>query len=339
MVMRLRQSTASIRSVRRPTGVLGVLVLAAAVLGMAVPAGAAGSPVVVEGDSATIDTLQSVDSTTPPDRFRQKHGQDFVGFSESLNPATLTGIPGSADAFVSQASSVITPSFSTPFSPVRGIGVSGRLTAKSHKNNNGAAFVPFASPEGFFSADFNSTDPIPIQFAGFMQGASTDPDDCTSISVELSGPFNRTFEAGGGGDCSAGVPRQKGWVVEKTVPAGDYQLNVSYDTTVDPEQPGRTDRAHGAVDVILAFHPPDTKITKARINPGQGKATFRFKTIGNANRLQCALVRGHRDPKFRGCTSPKTYRDLKSGRYKFETRAVTRVGPDATPAIKKFRIP
>jgi hypothetical protein len=334
----MKESTGSVRAIGLPIGAIGVLVLAAALLGSAVPAGAAGAVVSVSGDSASIDTLQSVDTDPPHQRFRQKNGQDFVGFSESLSPATLTGIPGSADAFVSQASSVITPSFSTPFSPVRGIGVSGRLTAKSHKNNNGAAYVPFASPEGSFSADFSSTDPIPIQFAGFMQGASTDPDDCTSISVELSGPFNRTFEAGGGGDCSAGVPHQKGWVVERTVPAGDYSLNVDYDTTVDPEQPGRTDRAHGAVDVALAFFPPDTKITKARINSARGRATFRFKTIGDAHRLQCALVRGHRDPRFKRCTSPKTYHDLRSGRYKFEARAVTRVGPDATPAIKKFRI-
>jgi hypothetical protein len=334
----MKKSAGSVRAIGLASGALGVLVLAATVLGSAAPAGAAGPVVSVSGDSASIDTDQSVDTDPPHQRFRQKNGQDFVGFSESLNPATLKGIPGSADAFVSQASTVITPSFSTPFSPVKGIGLSGRLTAKSHKNDNGAAYVPFASPEGSFSADFTSTDPIPIQFAGFMQGASTDPDDCTSISVELSGPFNRTFEAGGGGDCSAGVPNQKGWVVEKTVPAGDYTLNVDYDTTVDPEHRGRTDKAHGAVEVVLAFNPPDTKITKARINSQQGKATFRFKTVGDAHRLQCALVRGHRDPKFRRCTSPKSYNDLRSGRYKFEARAVTRVGPDATPAIKKFRI-
>src|SRR5436189_3742423 len=126
--LRMRKSTGSVGAIGLGSGALGVLVLAATVLVSAVPAGAAGAVVSVSGDSASIDTLQSVDTDPPHQRFRQKSRQDFVGFSESLSPATLTGIPGSADAFVSQASSVITPSFSTPFSPVKGIGVDGRLT-------------------------------------------------------------------------------------------------------------------------------------------------------------------------------------------------------------------
>jgi hypothetical protein len=329
----------SSRTAGRRTLAIGLAVATASVLAAVVPAGAtAPVGVVVEGDTASIDTAQFVDVDAPHQRFRSKDGQDFVAFSESLNPPTLTGIPGSADAFVSQASSVITPSFSTPFESVKGIGLSGRLSAKSHKNGNDAAYVPFASPDGSFAASFNSPDPVPIQFAGSMLAASTDPDDCTSITVELNGPFSRSFAAGGGGDCDTGVHSSTGWVVEKTVPAGDYSLDVEYDTTVDPEDPGRTDRAHGAVDVILAFDPVDTKITSSQINSQQRKATFRFKAVGNAQHLECALVRGHHDPEFKNCSSPKTYSNLNNGRYKFEARAVTKVGPDATPAIKKFQI-
>jgi hypothetical protein len=316
----------------------GFLVAGAAVclFGLSAVHAQASPTVNSDGDSASIDTFQSVDTNN--DRSRSKDGQDFVGFSENLIPPKLTGIPGTAEAFVSQASTIVTADFAPPFA-IHGIGVSGRLTAKSQKSNNGAAYVPFASPEGSFSADFDSPDPIPVQFAGSMVAASTDPDDCTEIRVQLSGgAVDHTFVAGGGGDCGPGERPSKGFVVEDTLPAGAYTLSVDYGTTVDPEVPGRTDQASGAVDVSLGFFPPDTKITSAVIHSAQGKAKFGFKATGDAHKVQCALIRGHKKPKFKRCSSPKTFRNLDPGKYKFEARAVGRVAPDATPAKKKFTI-
>jgi predicted phage tail protein len=48
----------------------------------------------------------------------------------------------------------------------------------------------------------------------------------------------------------------------------------------------------------------------------------------------------HKTPKpvFKSCSSAKTYKHLKSGRYTFKVRAVNSVGPDLTAAIKKFKI-
>lgn len=85
--------------------------------------------------------------------------------------------------------------------------------------------------------------------------------------------------------------------------------------------------------------PPDTKITKAKINPRRRAATFRFKAIGGASGFQCALARRHqRKPKFRKCRSPKSYRHLRAGRYTFSVRAVGSAGADPTPAKRKFKI-
>jgi hypothetical protein len=300
-------------------------------------ASASGAPTVnSSSDSASVDTFQSADSGT--DRSRSKDDSDFAAFGANLLPPKLTGNAGTAEAFVQQASTLVTSDFATPFA-IHGIGTSARLTAKSHKNANANPYVPFASPEGSFAASFDSPDPIPIQFAGALHGASTDQDDCTEIIVELSGgAFDRTFAAGGGGDCATGEHPSNGFVIEPTLPAGSYTLSVDYSTTVDPEDPGTTDSASGALDVSLAFFPPQTKITSSQINPGAGKAAFKFKAKGDAHKLQCALVKGTHQPKFKTCTSPKTYRNLNPGKYRFEARAVGRVAPDATPAIKKFKI-
>ena len=43
-------------------------------------------------------------------------------------------------------------------------------------------------------------------------------------------------------------------------------------------------------------------------------------------------------PKFSGCSSPKTYKKLKKGRYTFKVRAKNILGVDAKPAVKKFKI-
>ncbi len=44
-------------------------------------------------------------------------------------------------------------------------------------------------------------------------------------------------------------------------------------------------------------------------------------------------------PHFRTCRSPKTYKHLPPGRYRFTVRAVGAGGTDLTPARRTFRIP
>lgn len=85
--------------------------------------------------------------------------------------------------------------------------------------------------------------------------------------------------------------------------------------------------------------PPNTKITKTKVDGGEAKATFKFKAIGNATSFQCELKRRHNKARFKGCRSSKTYRKLKPGVYTFEVRARGPGGADPTPAKKTFKIP
>jgi hypothetical protein len=90
--------------------------------------------------------------------------------------------------------------------------------------------------------------------------------------------------------------------------------------------------------------PPNTKITKTKVNAKRRTTTFEFKAIGTSSGFQCLLQkpkrRHHKPPKlkFRTCRSPKPYKRLKPGRYTFEVRAVSPAGPDPTPAKKNFTV-
>ena len=80
-------------------------------------------------------------------------------------------------------------------------------------------------------------------------------------------------------------------------------------------------------------------ITAAKINSTHHTATFTFKAIGAASGFQCALIKRKKTgafpmPTFSSCSSPKTYRHLKPGKYKFEARS----GSTGTPVTKKFTI-
>ena len=85
-------------------------------------------------------------------------------------------------------------------------------------------------------------------------------------------------------------------------------------------------------------HPPNTKITKAKVNAVRRTATFKFKATGSSTGFQCAHVQKRNRPKFKKCSSPKTYKRLKRGRYIFEVRALGIGGADPSPAEKAFRI-
>jgi len=295
------------------------------------------SGVWVEGTDAYIDAFQALNSFDTVES--HKDGDDFVRFSEALSPETLSGVEGTADAFASQASTVVTPSFTPPFD-AEGIATSGRLHIETHKNDNGAPGVPVAYADGDFDAGFEPTDAVPIELAGHLRAANTAADDCTEITVEFyDGTSTRTFAAAAGGYCPPGIDQQESFQVNETLPAGaESGIEVDSSVSVAAADPGSTQSADAAVEVTLSFYPPDTRITSARIRSRSGKASFKFKAEGNVKRLQCALTRKGKKPRFRGCRSPKTYRNLKPGRYKFQVRGVGPVAPEATPAKKTFRI-
>ncbi len=313
--------------------------LAAAFVCFALPAAQAGaaSPVVsIEDNNADLNTFQALSQTVTASK--DKDGSNFVRFPENLLPPTLKGGEGKAATFAQQASTVVTPStHAFPTEPIFGIGLSGRVTASATKANNALPGVPVADAVGSMSADFSTNAPTPFQFSGAMLATNNDSDDCTQISVELTGPVRKSFSMQRGGGCTPTAPNTQAFVVTSVMPAGGYSIQVDYEAEVAAEDPGSVS-ALGEVDINLQFLPPDTDMTRVKINSKRHRATFRFKTVGTTKRIQCALVRGKAAPKFTSCKSPKTYKNLKRGNYTFEVRAVGRAGPDATPAIRKFRI-
>jgi hypothetical protein len=90
--------------------------------------------------------------------------------------------------------------------------------------------------------------------------------------------------------------------------------------------------------------PPDTRIVDSDIQSGKGKARFRFKAKDEAAAgFQCKLRTHAGDirrpkPRFTRCDSPKTYRHLHPGGYRFEVRAVNTYGADPNPSRRHFRI-
>jgi hypothetical protein len=96
--------------------------------------------------------------------------------------------------------------------------------------------------------------------------------------------------------------------------------------------------APGPLGVTASKARPDTRLTRFKIDRRKSKATFAFKAVGPALSFQCELKRGHKKARFHKCTSPKTYKDLKAGKYVFEVRAVGSGGPDPTPVKKRFKL-
>jgi hypothetical protein len=80
---------------------------------------------------------------------------------------------------------------------------------------------------------------------------------------------------------------------------------------------------------------PATSLRRARINQARRKATLRFASGEPGSTFSCKLDKRS----FRRCTSPKTYKQLESGKHVFRVKARDRSGNvDATPAVKRFKI-
>ena len=86
---------------------------------------------------------------------------------------------------------------------------------------------------------------------------------------------------------------------------------------------------------------PNTKITKTKINRREAALSISFGSFEEwkrASGFECQLTEPRRKhgkrPKaaFSACTSPKTYRHLSPGKYRFEVRGFNSKGTDPTPA-------
>jgi hypothetical protein len=80
---------------------------------------------------------------------------------------------------------------------------------------------------------------------------------------------------------------------------------------------------------------PRTVLGRVEINQVRRRATFRFRSAEKGSRFACKLDR----KRYRPCTSPKTYKNLKRGKHVFRVKARDRAGNvDKTPTVKRFKI-
>jgi CSLREA domain-containing protein len=158
-----------------------------------------------------------------------------------------------------------------------------------------------------------SSAPASIDCGPICQGQF---DQGTEVTLTATADPGSSFAGWSGGGCSG---------------TGPCTFTASADTTVI-----------AAFKDTPATGAPNTKIGKAKIDSDAGTAKFTFGTTAKARAgsgFQCALVsKKHKKPKFKDCTSPKKYKHLKPGKYKFEVRAFDDAGTDSTPAKKKFKI-
>jgi hypothetical protein len=82
---------------------------------------------------------------------------------------------------------------------------------------------------------------------------------------------------------------------------------------------------------------PDTTVTASKIKAAKHKATFTF-TGTSATGFQCRLKKAHHAASYASCSSPRTYKHLSGGKYKFFVRAVGPGGTDGSPAKVPFKI-
>jgi List-Bact-rpt repeat protein/putative pyrroloquinoline-quinone-binding quinoprotein len=167
-----------------------------------------------------------------------------------------------------------------------------------------------------------SSDPPGVECGGICSRSYAD-----GASVTLTASPSAGFEfAGWSGDCTGTGP------CEVTV-WGDISVSAAF---VAVEGGGATTPSSTGPRTPI----PDTKIVKASIK--RHNAVFRFRGTA-ATAFQCRLIRPgvrptRRKPAFASCRSPKTYKNLKPGRYLFEVRALNSAGRDPKPAKRRFAI-
>jgi hypothetical protein len=96
-----------------------------------------------------------------------------------------------------------------------------------------------------------------------------------------------------------------------------------------------------------ALRPPTTTIGRTKINRRAGKIVFTFSAVGWATAFQCRLQRSggkkgkrkHRkNVVFSTCRSPKAYKHLRPGKYRFDVRALDAAGTPGATATKKVTL-
>ena len=89
---------------------------------------------------------------------------------------------------------------------------------------------------------------------------------------------------------------------------------------------------------MVAASPPDTMLTRAKMNPARHKVRFEFQGTGEVTGFKCTLERPQGPTSVKRCDSPRIYRHLQPGQYLFEVHAFGPGGRDPTPTEKQLTI-
>jgi hypothetical protein len=153
--------------------------------------------------------------------------------------------------------------------------------------------------------------------------------------------------------CVAGADGNNGDIVTSTAPTGGASAweatHIDGTHEMFPVSCPSTRLCVAGDDVgrvlfgVPSGSPPNTKITDSKIKSKHHKARFEFKGIGRTDGFMCKLksLSGKVAAKragFKRCDSPKTYKHLDKGKYKFLVAAFNSAGVDGTPAEEKFEI-
>ncbi len=141
-----------------------------------------------------------------------------------------------------------------------------------------------------------------------------------------------------------GIAHNGGNCITQTGPAEDL---LAFDTVdVGPGgalEGGLFNGYRLPVSAVVITETPETTITKRPPNRSEGSTVrYRFRSDEAGSTFQCKLKGPGLRPaqrRFRGCASPKRYKNLKPGSYRFQIRAVDAEGNrELTPAGDRFRV-
>ena len=180
---------------------------------------------------------------------------------------------------------------------------------------------------------------IPVE-AGWVLGLDPGADAETAIAVASGSDQMFQF----GGDVAVGETRTA------TGPFPNYRVNVSATIEPDADRDGFGDETQDQCPTDASTQgpcpdtdPPETEITKTPANRSEKpKAKYRFSADEPDSTFECRLKgRGLKTPvrQFNDCDSPRKYKRLDEGRFKFKVRAIDAAGNvDPSAAKDKFKV-
>ncbi len=254
-----------------------------------------------------------------------------------IDPAGVAVSPGGRFLYVSNEASTVSPFTINPDGSLTPIPCGGT----SCNTGNGPFFQSLAiSPDQAPSAAFTARAGFaaqPTSFDGL--GSSASPGQTVARYDWDFGDGSSATNAGATPTHAYVAPGAYTVSLTVTDDAGCSTVQIFTGQTMSCNGgPGAHTSHQVTITAAPPPTPPNTKISRAKINSKVGRAIFKFKAIGTASGFQCALAKKHRKPRFKKCESPKIYKHLKTGRYTFEVRALDGGVKDSSPAKKKFRI-